>query len=45
MDTLKERAYLEDLYRTGTAPWTVWRDHAPALPVHPVEVPDIAAHA
>ena len=45
MDTLKERAYLEDLYRTGTAPWTVWRDHAPAIPVHPVDVPDIAAHA
>jgi glucose-1-phosphate cytidylyltransferase len=45
MDTLKERAYLEDLYRTGTAPWTVWRDCAPAVPVLPLDVPDIAAHA
>jgi len=28
MDTLKERAYLEDLYFTGASPWTLWRaDH------------------
>ena len=26
MDTLKERAYLEDLYFTGASPWTLWRD-------------------
>lgn len=26
MDTLKERAELEDLNRTGTAPWAVWHD-------------------
>jgi glucose-1-phosphate cytidylyltransferase len=25
MDTLKERAYLEDLYATGMSPWTLWR--------------------
>lgn len=29
MDTLKERAYLEDLHRTGHAPWALWRDPAP----------------
>ena len=26
MDTLKERAFLEDLYFTGASPWTLWRD-------------------
>jgi glucose-1-phosphate cytidylyltransferase len=26
MDTLKDRAYLEDLYFTGASPWTLWRD-------------------
>jgi glucose-1-phosphate cytidylyltransferase len=26
MDTLKERAHLEDLYFTGASPWTLWRD-------------------
>lgn len=25
MDTLKERAALEELYRTGASPWMVWR--------------------
>ncbi|AKU15930.1 glucose-1-phosphate cytidylyltransferase [Luteipulveratus mongoliensis] len=25
MDTLKERATLEDLYRSGESPWTLWR--------------------
>jgi glucose-1-phosphate cytidylyltransferase len=25
MDTLKERAYLEELHATGTAPWELWR--------------------
>lgn len=32
MDTLKERAELEELYRSGQAPWTVWRtsDEPPA---------------
>jgi glucose-1-phosphate cytidylyltransferase len=43
MDTLKERAYLEDLYRTGRAPWTVWRDQAPLPSLQPIDVPDIAA--
>ena len=26
MDTLKERSALEDKYRSGTSPWTLWRD-------------------
>ncbi len=25
MDTLKERAHLEELYATGRSPWTLWR--------------------
>ena len=25
MDTLKERAYLEELHAIGVAPWEVWR--------------------
>jgi glucose-1-phosphate cytidylyltransferase len=41
MDTLKERAILEDLYRGGSAPWTVWRSPGPT-PVTTVEVPDLA---
>ncbi len=24
MDTLKEKAYLEDLWQSGKAPWKVW---------------------
>ena len=44
MDTLKERAWLEDLYRTGRSPWTVWNDdshrrYAASI----IEVPDIKA--
>jgi glucose-1-phosphate cytidylyltransferase len=33
MDTLKERSYLEDLHRSGEAPWELWTgrdDHGPA---------------
>jgi glucose-1-phosphate cytidylyltransferase len=43
MDTLKERSWLEDLYRTGQSPWTVWRDRrpAPSRPIRAVDVPDI----
>lgn len=26
MDTLKERAYLEDLHRTDKSPWALWRE-------------------
>jgi glucose-1-phosphate cytidylyltransferase len=33
MDTLKERSRLEELYRTGQSPWTVWRQR-PAVPGH-----------
>ena len=43
MDTLKERAYLEDLYGSGRAPWAVWRDCVPSRRLSPIEVPDIAA--
>jgi glucose-1-phosphate cytidylyltransferase len=44
MDTLKERAVLEDLYRAGHAPWTVWRAHEPVPPkVSRLEVPEIMA--
>ena len=30
MDTLKERAALEDMYRAGRCPWAVWQPGAPA---------------
>jgi glucose-1-phosphate cytidylyltransferase len=44
MDTLKERAVLEDLYRAGRAPWTVWRREVSQRPgVAPIEVPEIMA--
>jgi glucose-1-phosphate cytidylyltransferase len=41
MDTLKERAALEDLYRTGLSPWTVWRDRPTRAgrAITPVDVP------
>lgn len=43
MDTLKERAYLEDLYRTGASPWTLWRTPASGARRLPsVDVPDVA---
>lgn len=29
MDTLKERTALQEQYRKGTSPWTVWRQHSP----------------
>jgi glucose-1-phosphate cytidylyltransferase len=43
MDTLKERSWLEDLYRTGQSPWAVWRDqpHTPGRAIGAVDVPDI----
>jgi glucose-1-phosphate cytidylyltransferase len=43
MDTLKERSWLEDLYRTGQSPWAVWRDQppAPGRAIGAVDVPDI----
>jgi glucose-1-phosphate cytidylyltransferase len=44
MDTLKERSWLEDLYRSGQSPWAVWRNHAGtplSQQVTAVEVPDV----
>ena len=42
MDTLKERAALEDQYRRGVSPWALWRKHPvePSMRIFPVEVPD-----
>jgi glucose-1-phosphate cytidylyltransferase len=31
MDTLKERAYLEELHSRGNAPWEVWNGHSDAV--------------
>jgi glucose-1-phosphate cytidylyltransferase len=45
MDTLKERSWLEDLYRSGKSPWAVWRDglsNSDHFRTDPVEVPDVA---
>jgi glucose-1-phosphate cytidylyltransferase len=43
MDTLKERAVLEELYQSGRSPWTVWRtpERRKAQRVR-VEVPELA---
>jgi glucose-1-phosphate cytidylyltransferase len=43
MDTLKERSWLEDLYRTGRSPWAVWQEHSPTAGrrITAVDVPDI----
>ncbi len=43
MDTLKERSWLEDLYRTGQSPWAVWQDHSPTAGrrITALDVPDI----
>jgi glucose-1-phosphate cytidylyltransferase len=43
MDTLKERYWLEELYRTGQSPWAVWRDQTPSVDrrVLAIDVPDI----
>ncbi len=41
MDTLKERAALEDLYRTGASPWAVWRAAERGRRVAALEVPDL----
>ena len=43
MDTLKERSWLEDLYRTGRSPWAVWQDHSPTARrrIAALDVPDI----
>jgi glucose-1-phosphate cytidylyltransferase len=43
MDTLKERSWLEDLYRTGRSPWAVWQEHSPTAGrrITAIDVPDI----
>ena len=43
MDTLKERSWLEDLYRTGRSPWAVWQNHSPTAGrrIAALDVPDI----
>jgi hypothetical protein len=32
MDTLKERAELDELYRSGAPPWAVWRSYDEPAP-------------
>jgi glucose-1-phosphate cytidylyltransferase len=43
MDTLKERSWLEDLYRTGQSPWAVWHKQpvSAGRRINAVDVPDI----
>lgn len=45
MDTLKERAVLEELYQSGLSPWTLWRDRhvRPVRAIAPTEVPQLVA--
>ncbi|CAN7490887.1 glucose-1-phosphate cytidylyltransferase [Terrabacter sp. LjRoot27] len=46
MDTLKERAALEDLHRSGRSPWALWAPQANRSqrgPMATVELPEIAA--
>jgi len=44
MDTLKERAQLEELHRRRISPWAVWDNRAPEpnLAGHRVEVPEVS---
>jgi glucose-1-phosphate cytidylyltransferase len=43
MDTLKERSWLEDLYRTGRSPWAVWQERSSTAGrrITAVDIPDI----
>jgi glucose-1-phosphate cytidylyltransferase len=45
MDTLKERAALEEQYRNGVSPWALWRDRSrqPGRRITPVEMPQPVA--
>jgi glucose-1-phosphate cytidylyltransferase len=47
MDTLKERSWLEDLYRTGQSPWAVWQNHSHTAgpDIAAIDVPDINGSA
>lgn len=47
MDTLKERAALEEQYRGGVSPWTLWREPSNngKCPVGPVSVPQTVTNA
>jgi glucose-1-phosphate cytidylyltransferase len=44
MDTLKERAALEERYHSGESPWMLWRQdrNGARRSLQPIEVPDIA---
>lgn len=44
MDTLKERTTLEEQYRRGVSPWTLWREYPvrAGRAIHPVEIPEPA---
>jgi len=45
MDTLKERAVLEELYRSGSCPWMPWRERSLVQGSIPgLEVPSIGAN-
>jgi glucose-1-phosphate cytidylyltransferase len=43
MDTLKERSWLEELYRTGRSPWAVWQEQpvSAGRRINAIDVPDI----
>jgi glucose-1-phosphate cytidylyltransferase len=42
MDTLKERAQLEDMHRRGTSPWALWNGHGRKAPTTPVlDLPEL----
>ena len=39
MDTLKERAALEDMHRTGNRPWALWEKSGNGVAAHQACVP------
>jgi glucose-1-phosphate cytidylyltransferase len=43
MDTLKERTFLEDLYRRGNSPWALWRSQPSpgGAPIIPIDMPTV----
>jgi glucose-1-phosphate cytidylyltransferase len=49
MDTLKERAALEDMHRTGNRPWALWErsqstEFVPHAPVRSFTMPADSSH-